>query len=199
MTKTAEKCFRALRNPDNLIVAPDAITRAHSSFDSTNDGSDNFYRGNANQVDAFTTLKTAEAALNLFLLATPKPMAHIISAPELQVRTALGSLLGKGNDVRRFLGIPYAAPPVGDLQWRSPQPHAGWSGVREAMNFASDSYQDADARLRGQNLSEDCLYLNVWAPARIGNETFPVMVWIHGNGYTRGSGSHVTYDGLAHT
>ncbi|WP_321845887.1 carboxylesterase/lipase family protein [Paraburkholderia bannensis] len=122
-------------------------------------------------------------------------MSQTTSAPELQVRTILGSVRGGGTDVRRFLGIPYAAPPVGELRWRSPQPHAGWLGVREAMHFAPDSYQDADPRLRGDARSEDCLYLNIWAPARVASETLPVMVWIHGNGYTRGSGSHVTYDG----
>jgi carboxylesterase type B len=115
----------------------------------------------------------------------------------LTVATSEGLVRGTGSGVRVFRGIPYAAPPTGDLRWRAPRPREAWSGVRDTTEFAPDAVQIADPQLRGSGMSEDCLYLNVWTPARSDSERLPVMVWIHGNGYTRGSGSHATYDGRA--
>jgi para-nitrobenzyl esterase len=94
------------------------------------------------------------------------------------------------SDVRVFKGIPYAAPPVGDLRWRAPQPAAHWDGVRKAEEFSSTCMQ-------GNGGSEDCLYLNVWTGAKSAGEKRPVMVWIYGGGYTSGSGSQAMYDGEA--
>ncbi|MEO8025927.1 MAG: carboxylesterase family protein [Bryobacteraceae bacterium] len=107
---------------------------------------------------------------------------------------------GKNGTVRVYKGIPYAAPPVGALRWKEPQPVAPWKAVRAATEFGqscpqalygetSPYYQPAFPR------GEDCLYLNVWTAAVSASEKRPVMVWIHGGGYTRGSGATPTYNG----
>ncbi|MET0143641.1 MAG: carboxylesterase family protein [Ilumatobacteraceae bacterium] len=92
-----------------------------------------------------------------------------------------GSVVG---DVARFLGVPYAAPPVGDLRWQPPRPPASWSGVRDATSFGAQCAQASGG-------SEDCLYLNVYAPAKPHGKV-PVMLWIHGGSYVSGTGA--SYD-----
>ena len=105
----------------------------------------------------------------------------------------------EGTTVQVFRGIPYAAPPVGDLRWREPASVAPWEGVRSATEFSNICHQGpALASMIGEDLptrSEDCLYLNVWTAA-IGAETKqPVMVWIHGGGLSLGWGHQRGYDG----
>jgi para-nitrobenzyl esterase len=105
----------------------------------------------------------------------------------LVARTANGAVRGMGNGaVDEFLGIPYAAPPVGALRWRPPQPPASWSGVRDATAFAPHCPQPASPF--GQaSTSEDCLYLNVFTPAHHSRGSrYPVMVWIHGGALVTG-------------
>lgn len=103
---------------------------------------------------------------------------------------------GASPEMRIYKGIPFAAPPVGNLRWRAPQPVAHWDGVRAADAFGPACMQNAAAG-GGQKVSEDCLYLNVWTAAKSAGEKRPVMVWIYGGGYNVGSGSQPEYDGEA--
>jgi para-nitrobenzyl esterase len=90
-----------------------------------------------------------------------------------------------------YRGIPFAAPPVGDLRWRAPQPAAKWEGVRPADKFAPQCIQS----IPGITTSEDCLYLNVWTPAKTASARVPVLVWIYGGGFSMGGTSVPTYSG----
>jgi para-nitrobenzyl esterase len=113
----------------------------------------------------------------------------------LLVKTDAGMVSGindASTGVRIYKGIPFAAPPVGDLRWRAPKPAAHWDGVRQADKFGPTCMQG-----NGNGSSEDCLYLNVWTGAKSANEKRPVMVWIYGGGYSTGSGSQAMYDGEA--
>jgi len=105
-----------------------------------------------------------------------------------------------------YKGIPFAAPPVGNLRWRPPQPVVPWEGVRQTADYGSvcpqlpyaeDSFWGRLQQWPSSEMSEDCLNLNVWAPADPPVGKLPVMVWIHGGGLTRGSGTRATYDGSA--
>ncbi len=115
---------------------------------------------------------------------------------DLPVRVTGGEIRGIPSDtnaaIMAFRGIPFAAPPVGDLRWRPPQPIEPWEGVRDATEAGAICVQGGGQDLRH---SEDCLFLNVWAPREIGDEPLPVLYWIHGGGYTGGSGSTQIYDG----
>lgn len=113
-----------------------------------------------------------------------------------------GAETGVENDIRVFKGIPYAAPPVGDLRWKPPQPVKSWEGVWECTEFGSacpqNPYPEGSFYYREPApMSEDCLYLNVWTGAESADEKRPVMVWIHGGALTRGSGAIPWYDGTA--
>jgi para-nitrobenzyl esterase len=119
--------------------------------------------------------------------------------PTLSIET--GALAG-GVDggVEHFLGIPYAAAPVGVLRWRPPRPAAAWTGVRTATQFGADSVQNRpswDATASSGSMSEDCLFINVWRPVERPREPLPVMVWIHGGGFVMGSSSQPMLDGGA--
>jgi para-nitrobenzyl esterase len=94
-----------------------------------------------------------------------------------------------------FKGIPFAAPPVGDLRWKAPAPVKAWSGVKKADAFANACMQAPNTQGNTAPVSEDCLYLNIWTPAKSAKAKLPVIVWIHGGGYVGGSTSIPLYDG----
>jgi para-nitrobenzyl esterase len=112
------------------------------------------------------------------------------------VRVAQGTLHGQtAGAVTSFKGVPFAAPPVGDLRWRPPAQPASWTGVREATAYGPACMQMRNVP-PGTSQSEDCLTLNVWTPASAEpGARLPVMVWIHGGSFTGGSGSNAIYDG----
>ena len=111
-----------------------------------------------------------------------------------------GTMIGDiGSEVRIYRGIPYGAPPIGDLRWKPPQPVTPWKGIRECTKYSPMAPQPFPASpvygsVPESGMSEDCLYLNVLTPARKENERLPVMVWFHGGGITTGSSNMTSYN-----
>jgi para-nitrobenzyl esterase len=125
--------------------------------------------------------------------AAPLPIAQIDKGKIQGAFTTDGQIIS-------FKGVPYAAPPVEDLRWKAPQPVAKWRGTRPAVDFGSHCIQSAtypDMVFRDPGASEDCLTLNLWAPAQIKHGGLPVMVWIYGGGFVAGGSSEARQDGEA--
>jgi para-nitrobenzyl esterase len=142
----------------------------------------------------------AVASLSPFAVAANSGAASAASLSS-DVNVAQGALRGTPRDasgVVAFKGIPYAAPPVGELRWRSPQPASPWTGTRDATAFGPRCMA-----LPGRGLaklvgpaSEDCLFLNIWTGAKSSTERRPVMVWLHGGAFQFGAGAELNTDGL---
>jgi para-nitrobenzyl esterase len=145
------------------------------------------------------TLKITVAAASVSVLAWSVQAAETLFSARVQVES--GALEGAVQDeVLSFKGIPFAAPPVGDLRWRAPQPVQPWTGVRPATAYGHDCMQKpfpSDAAPLGTEPAEDCLVLNVWRPAQQTADKLPVMVWIYGGGFVNGGSSPAVYDGSA--
>jgi para-nitrobenzyl esterase len=143
-----------------------------------------------------------KAASVLAISALALGVSTTAHAGSLTVKTGQGTVCGKTiNDgkVRAFLGLPYAAPPVGDLRWRAPQPPLPWKGERDAARLGAHCAQNLiwdDFIFLDSGPSEDCLFLNVYAPAEAGAKSkLPVMFWIHGGGYAAGASSEPRHNG----
>src|SRR5688572_18972708 len=145
--------------------------------------------------------RTAEVIM-IRLLAFVSAIVSLVAvsasaAVQDPVRLDAGLIAGTGGstpDVRVFKGVPFAAPPVGPLRWRPPQPVQSWSGVREASSFGPRCMQGQGT---ARDVSEDCLYLNVWTAAPSAAERRPVIVWSYGGSLRSGAGSQPQYDGEA--
>lgn len=142
----------------------------------------------------------------LVLLAPAVLVFTLAAAAEVTdpVRVEQGLLAGasgSSSGVHVYRGIPFAAPPVGDLRWKAPQPPAAWQGVRQASEFSNACWQTpyppaaAIYQAKLPPLNEDCLYLNIWTAAKSAKDRLPVMVWIHGGGFTRGFAGTSSYNG----
>ncbi|RKS15887.1 carboxylesterase/lipase family protein [Flavobacterium sp. 120] len=119
----------------------------------------------------------------------------------VQLTIANGTIEGEFDiktNIQSFKGIPFAQPPVGDLRWKAPQPLTNWTGVKQTKKFGPRAIQSnvfGDMGFRSDGMSEDCLYLNVWSPAKSASEKLPVLVYFYGGGFAAGDGSESRYDG----
>ncbi len=134
-------------------------------------------------------MKNSIPTVLLALFTATQGLAQQPAAPVMTQYGLVQGVIEPGLTV--YKGLPFAAPPVGDLRWRPPQPAAKWEGVHQAANFAPDPYQ-GDGK---GNVSEDCLYLNIWTPAKSADDRVPVLVWIYGGGFSFGSTSTPVHNG----
>ena len=136
------------------------------------------------------------------VVSIPLGIAIAQSGKTAQAKVANGLLEGTvgTSGIKSFKGVPFAKPPVGDLRWKAPQPAENWTGVKKAEQFSKSPMQArvfGDMMFRSPGTGEDCLYLNVWTPAKTMKEKLPVLVYFYGGGYVAGDGSEGRYDGEA--
>ncbi|WP_126174038.1 carboxylesterase/lipase family protein [Altericroceibacterium xinjiangense] len=142
------------------------------------------------------TLIATGACTPQTIASAPNP-ASLLDNPVRTDKGLVSGVPGAVDGVTVFKGIPFAAPPVGNLRWKMPQPASAWQGVRPGDTFGNVCIQPpGEGRVNpatdfpdSPSMSEDCLYLNVWTPADSGSEKLPVMVWLYGGAYNEGAGS----------
>ncbi|MBZ5624871.1 MAG: carboxylesterase family protein [Acidobacteriia bacterium] len=138
----------------------------------------------------------------LVLVAVASPLCAL-TQPVKTGGGLVSGVAGKDPSILAFKGIPFAAPPVGNLRWRAPAPPAPWQGVRRAGEFSASCMQNIVNEqqpwtyefMTHNEISEDCLYLNVWTGAKSASEKRPVFVYIYGGAFTSGSAAVPLYDG----
>lgn len=137
----------------------------------------------------------------LVLLINQEIASQNANAFPVQVKIENGTIEGNYNThtgMQTYFGIPFAKPPIGELRWKAPQPLDNWQGVKETKTFGPRPMQTmvfGDMKSRSNGVSEDCLYLNVWTPARHNTKELPVLVYIYGGGNVAGDASEPRYDG----
>ena len=134
----------------------------------------------------------------------PNALSAAVEEPATRIDITGGAIEGvrtsmKTVQLREFRGVPYAQAPVGELRWKPPQPVSAWAGVRDAQQFGARCMQLPlfSMQFRSSQMSEDCLFLNVWTPARAAGEKLPVLVYFYGGGFAAGDSSEPRYDGAA--
>ena len=146
-----------------------------------------------------TTIILAALTAGSALAAEPAAAQENPPTTRIESGRVSGMALGEHNDVAVYKGIPFAAPPVGDLRWKPPQRARAWNGVRACTEFGPACPQPKVFIISNdiKRLNEDCLQLNVWAPAERTGKRRPVMVWIHGGAYVLGATCQTWFDGEA--
>ena len=139
--------------------------------------------------------------LTLLIMVKISVTAQNSNAFAVQTTIANGTIEGNydtKSGIQTYFGIPFAKPPVGNLRWKAPQPIENWKGVKQTKKFGPRPMQTdvfGDMKSRSDGVSEDCLYLNVWTPAKRNTKDLPVLVYFYGGGYVAGDASEPRYDG----